>query len=163
MIKKILTYPKDKDILTQKSIDVEDVKSEEVQSIIQDLKDTVMATKGAGISAIQLGKPLKICVINWDGIHVLINPVVTRSRGQHELQEGCLSVPGLFVKNVRPQKVWISALDENGNEIEYAEGGNGSYIALHELEHFEGKCSLFAAYDALMSAKKEEDSNVQEN
>jgi len=49
MIKKILTYPKDKDILTQKSIDVEDVKSEEVQSIIQDLKDTVMATKGAVI------------------------------------------------------------------------------------------------------------------
>ena len=56
-------------------------------------------------------------------------------------------MPGLYVDTVRPQKVWITALDENGQEYEYAEGGNGSFIALHEMDHFEGKCTLFNAYD----------------
>ena len=163
MIKKILTYPKDKDILTQKSQEVEDIKSEEIQTLIQDLKDTVQAMQGAGISAIQIGQPFKVCVINWDGIHVLINPVVTRSRGMHTMKEGCLSVPGLFIENTRPQKVWISALNENGEKIEYACGGNGSYIALHELEHFEGKCSLFDAYDMVKASQKEAEEDVQEN
>lgn len=147
MIKEVLTYPKDKEILTQKSNNVENIDSQEIQNLIQDLIDTVKATNGAGISAIQLGKPYKICVINWGGIHVLINPIITRSRGEHTMREGCLSVPGLYVENTRPQKVWISALNEKGEQIEYAEGGNGSYIALHELDHFEGKCAVFEAYD----------------
>ena len=65
------------------------------------------------------------------------------------MKEGCLSVPGLYVETTRAQKVWIKALNENGEEIEYAEGGNGSYIAQHELDHFRGKCSLFKAYDEI--------------
>jgi len=147
MVKEVLTYPKNKDILTQVSTEVEDINSEYIQGVIQDLKDTLLDHEGAGISAIQIGIPLRICIINWGGIHVLINPVVTRSRGTHTLREGCLSVPGLYIETPRAQKVWIKALDEHGQEIEYAEGGNGSYIAQHELDHFEGKCTLFAAYD----------------
>lgn len=146
MIRPIFTYPKDKDILTKKSFEVTEF-NEEIKSIIVDLIDTLKNSGGAGISAIQIGKPYRICVIKWDGIHVLVNPKITRSRGIHTMREGCLSVPGLFVDHERAQKVWISALDENGKEIEYAEGGNGSYIAQHELDHFEGQCSLFDAYD----------------
>ncbi len=146
MIRPILTYPKDKDVLTQVSNEVTEF-NEEIREIINDLIETLKSSGGAGISAIQIGKPYRICVINWDGIHVLVNPKITRSRGIHSMREGCLSVPGLFVDHERAQKVWISALDENGNEYKYAEGGNGSYIAQHELDHFEGKCSLFDAYD----------------
>ena len=146
MVRPILTYPKDKDVLTQVSNEVTEF-NEEIREIINDLIETLKSSGGAGISAIQIGKPYRICVINWDGIHVLVNPKITRSRGIHSMREGCLSVPGLFVDHERAQKVWISALDENGNEYEYAEGGNGSYIAQHELDHFEGKCSLFDAYD----------------
>ena len=161
MIKKILTYPEDKDILTKVSDKVENVMDEKIQTIIQDLKDTLVASNGAGISAIQIGEPYQICVINWGGLHVLVNPVVTRSRGEHTMREGCLSVPGLYVETTRAQKVWITALNENGEEYEYAEGGNGSYIALHELDHFEGKCNLFTAYDdikEMMEKEKEEGS-----
>jgi len=146
MVKTVLTYPKDKDILTQKSEEVTEF-TNDVKETIQDLIDTVKFMGGAGISAIQIGKPYKICVINWGGIYVLVNPKVTRSRGTHTMREGCLSVPGLYVETTRPQKVWITALNENGEEYEYAEGGNGSYIALHELDHFEGKCTLFEAYE----------------
>jgi peptide deformylase len=161
MIRPVLTYPQDKEILTKESCIVEDVKSEKVQTIIQDLKDTLLKSNGAGISAIQIGEPLQICVINWDGLHVLINPEVIRTRGEYTLREGCLSVPGLWIETPRYQKVWIKALDENGNEIEYAEGGNGSYIAQHELDHFKGTCTLFAAYDEV-AAQLEEAKNEQD-
>lgn len=159
MIRPIFTYPKDKDILTKKSFEVTEF-NEEIKSIITDLIDTLKNSGGAGISAIQIGKPYRICVINWDGIHVLVNPKITRSRGIHTMREGCLSVPGLFVDHERAQKVWISALDENGKEIEYAEGGNGSYIAQHELDHFEGQCSLFDAYDQAAAQLKGVETNV---
>lgn len=150
MIKKILTYPKDKEILTKVSEPVTEF-NDKIKELIQDLKDTVQYNGGAGISAIQLGEPLQICVINWAGIHVLVNPSITRSRGEHTMREGCLSVPGLFVDTTRAQKVWVKALDENGNEIEYAEGGNGSYIVQHEMDHFQGKCSLFKEYEKVVA------------
>ena len=149
MIRPIFTYPKDKDILTKKSYEVTEF-TDDIKQLIQDLKDTVIANKGVGISAIQVGQPYQICVINWGGLYVLVNPKVTRTRGVHTLKEGCLSVPGLYVETPRYQKVWITALDENGNEYEYAEGGNGSYIAQHEIDHFNGQCTLFEVYDKYM-------------
>ncbi len=155
MIRPIFTYPKDKDILTKKSIEVTEF-TEEIKQVIEDLKDTVQAHNGAGISAIQIGKPYRICVINWGGLHVLVNPIITRSRGNHTMKEGCLSVPGLYIETTRAQKVWVDALDENGNKIEYAEGGNGSYIVQHELDHFEGACTLFSAYDEYMKRINEQ-------
>ena len=155
MIRPIFTYPKDKDILTKKSIEVTEF-TEEIKQVIEDLKDTVQANNGAGISAIQIGKPYRICVINWGGLHVLVNPIITRSRGNHTMKEGCLSVPGLYIETTRAQKVWVDALDENGNKIEYAEGGNGSYIVQHELDHFEGACTLFSAYDEYMKRINEQ-------
>ena len=81
------------------------------------------------------------------------------------MREGCLSVPGLYVETTRYQKVWITALDENGQEYEYAEGGNGSYIAQHELDHFKGKCNLFDAYDEVKEQleRKEDNDNANKN
>lgn len=155
MIRPIFKYPQDKDILTKESYKVEVPYTDEIKQTIEDLIDTVKASNGAGISAIQIGKPYQICVINWDGIHVLVNPEITRLRGEHTMREGCLSVPGLYVEKTRAQKVWVKALDENEKEIEYAEGGNGSYIVQHELDHFKGKCTLFDAYDDIQNRMKE--------
>ena len=160
MIRPIFTYPKDKDILTQPSVEVTDF-NDDVKQTITDLIDTVKAHKGAGISAIQIGKPYRICVINWGGTQVLVNPVITRSRGEHTMREGCLSVPGLFIETTRAQKVWVSALDENQKEIEYAEGGNGSYIVQHELDHFDGHCTLFDAFDEYMKRMEEQTNEVR--
>jgi peptide deformylase len=162
MIRPIFTYPKDKDILTTPSVEVKEF-NDEIKQIIEDLVDTVKANGGAGISAIQIGKPYRICVINWGGITVLVNPTITRSRGVHTMREGCLSVPGLYVETPRYQKVWVSALNENGEEIEYAEGGNGSYIVQHEMDHFGGYCTLFDAYDKVMKEQGANDKSNQEN
>ena len=145
MIKRILNYrnEEDKEILSQKSETVENI--DEVKDLIQDLKDILHATPDAkGLSAIQLGINKRICICSWGGDEILlINPVITRSRGEQEYLEGCLSVPGVYKKVTRFQKVWCSYLDENGNQQEIAQGGRMSDIIQHELDHFEGECKLY--------------------
>lgn len=142
MIKKILEYPKDKDILTKKS---EEAIPEESKEIIQDLKDTLHASKeGVGISAIQIGVPKRICVIRYNNEDlVLINPRITRRRGEIISHEGCLSVPEKYGDFKRAQKVWCTYIDENGKEKELAEGGFLSRVIQHELDHLEGWCVVF--------------------
>ena len=145
MIKRILNYrnEEDKEILSQKSETVENI--DEVKDLIHDLKDTLHATPDAkGLSAIQLGINKRICICSWGGDEILlINPVIIRSRGKQEYLEGCLSVPGVYKKVTRFQKVWCSYLDENGNQQEIAQGGRMSDIIQHELDHFEGECKLY--------------------
>ena len=145
MIKRILNYrnEEDKEILSQKSETVENI--DEIKDLIQDLKDTLHAIPDAkGLSAIQIGINKRICICSWGGDEVLlINPVITRSRGEQEFLEGCLSVPGVYKKVTRFQKVWCSYLDENGEQQEIAQGGRMSDIIQHELDHFEGECKLY--------------------
>ena len=145
MIKRILNYrnEEDKEILSQKSETVENI--DEVKDLIQDLKDTLHAIPNAkGLSAIQLGINKRICICSWGGDEILlINPVITRSRGEQEYLEGCLSVPGVYKKVTRLQKVWCSYLDKNGKQQEIAQGGRMSDIIQHELDHFEGECKLY--------------------
>ena len=143
MIKKILTYPEDKEILTTRSIKVENI--EEVRELIKDLKDTLYATdSGKGISAIQIGVPKQVCVCSWGGKEiVMINPIITRTRGKQDFLEGCLSAPGKFKMVPRFQKVWCTFIDENGEIKEIADGGRMSNIIQHELDHFKGDCPLF--------------------
>ena len=143
MIKKILTYPEDKEILTTKSIKVENI--EEVRELIKDLKDTLNATdSGKGISAIQIGVPKQVRICSWGGKEiVMINPIITRTRGRQDFSEGCLSAPGKFKIVPRFQKVWCTFIDENGEIKEIADGGRMSNIIQHELDHFKGDCPLF--------------------
>lgn len=143
MIKKILTYPTNKDILTSKSVEVEEI-NDEIKNLIQDLKDTLNSTTGCGISAVQIGELKRICLIKINGqIKTLINPVITKTRGEVEFREGCLSAPDVATTTKRAQKVWVDYIDENGRKRELADGGLCSIIVQHELDHFDGWCEVF--------------------
>lgn len=142
MIKRILTYPGDKEILTSKSEEVKDVN--EVKDLIQDLKDTLKNTTGVGISAVQIGELKRICIIKYNGEYItMINPIITRKRDEVLFQEGCLSAPAVYTTVKRAKKVWVEYIDENGNKKELAQGGLCSVIIQHELDHFEGWCEVF--------------------
>ena len=145
MIKDILLYENEKDraILTQKSVETT---IEESKQLIEDLRDTLNASKnGCGISADQIGELKRVCIIKHnDKEIVMINPVTTRTRGEINSEEGCLSVPHLFGTFKRAQKVWCEYTDENGNRKEIAEGGLCSRIIQHELEHMDGWCEVFS-------------------
>lgn len=143
MIKEILTYPTNKDILTSKSVEVEEI-NDEIKNLIQDLKDTLNNTTGCGISAVQIGELKRVCLIKINGqIKTLINPVITKTRGEVEFREGCLSAPDVATTTKRAQKVWVDYIDENGRKRELAEGGLCSIIVQHELDHFDGWCEVF--------------------
>ena len=144
MVKEILVYPKDKDILTQVSEEVKDVS--EVQELIQDMKDTLHSTEhGVGISAVQIGALKRVCVIHYNGKDItLINPVITKTRCEVDSKEGCLSVPDKYGVFKRPQKVWCTYIDENGKEQEIADGGFVSRVISHELSHLDGWCEVFS-------------------
>ena len=145
MIKNVLLYEneKDREILTQKSLETT---AEESKQLIEDLRDTLNASKnGCGISVVQKKKKKRVCIIKHNGKEiVMINPVITRTRGEVDSEEGCLSVPHLFGIFKRAQKVWCEYTDENGNIKEIAEGGLCSRIIQHELEHMDGWCEVFS-------------------
>ena len=146
MIKPILNYnnKEDKKILSTPSCEVVDIKSVEVQKTIQDLKDTLNVVKGGkGLSAIQIGVPIKICICSWaNKTIIMINPKILRTRGKAKYLEGCLSVPGKLKTIERAQKVWCTFINENGSPEEIAEGGRMSNIIQHELDHMEGICKI---------------------
>lgn len=147
MIKEILTYPENKEILTTKSQEViiSGENKEDVSELIQDLKDTLHNTKsGVGISAVQIGVLKRVCIVSHNGKDIaMINPIITRKRGEVDSQEGCLSAPERYGTFKRAEKVWCEYYDENGNKKEIAEGGFVSKIIQHELDHFEGWCVVF--------------------
>ena len=144
MIKKILTYPENKEILTQKSEKIEEI-TDEIKALAQDLMDTLKSHKtGVGISAIQIGVAKRMCIIK-DNINyiVMINPYIIKQRGGVLFEEGCLSAPGATKKVMRAQKVWCNYTDLQGNHKTLDQGGLVSVIIQHELDHFEGWCHVF--------------------
>ena len=84
---------------------------------------------------------MRIAVIEVDDkITVLINPEIIKTSGEHELDEGCLSVPGFWGQVVRAERVSVKALDRNGKEqrIRDAEGLFAQALQ-HEIDHLDGK------------------------
>ena len=131
---------KDLDILQQKSCKA-DHKSEECKSLIRDLIDTANEHKDrcVGLSAIQIGVPLRVCVV-WNGVDFIpfINPVITKKYGnKYEVEEGCMSLDGTRVVE-RFENIEIIRLSGNGFVKERFRGFMAE-ILQHELDHFDGK------------------------
>lgn len=148
MKRKILTYPNDIEILSLKSQEVTDLKDGAFKQLIQDLKDTLQEDPtGVGLSAIQIGIPLRVCIINYGKEIIMINPIITWRRsgssGIKKFREGCLSAPGKYIEVERSQKVTCQYINENGEKEEISEGGWMSAIIQHELDHFEGICKVY--------------------
>ena len=127
--------------------------------LICELRDTLKETNGGkGMAAIQIGYPMQICICSWDGQElVMINPEITRTRGQQNFLEGCLSSPGIYVEVPRAQKVWCEYTDENGERKMIDKGGRMSNIIQHELDHFDGWCEVF---NELVEGGENEETNI---
>lgn len=129
--------------LRQKTKPVEKVTSE-IESLIQDLKDTLLASKGVGLAANQIGIPLRIAVINLENKEkknylVLINPKIVTSQGKEVAEEGCLSFPELYLKIKRASWIKVEALDLQEKSIVIESEGLPARVIQHEIDHLEGK------------------------
>jgi peptide deformylase len=98
--------------------------------------------KGIGLAAPQIGVPLRLFIISLTGtrenIKVYINPTVTPNGDLDSLEEGCLSVPGIYTKIRRYKKCKVTATDLDGNE--FTEEADGLYARAlqHENDHING-------------------------
>ncbi len=107
--------------------------------LLDDLKDTVRAEKGAGLAAPQIGVPLRVVVIDVEeGFFELINPVIVSQKGEQIGPEGCLSVKGKQGTVVRPYKVKAEYRDRNGKKHKLTAEGFFARAVCHELEHLDG-------------------------
>ncbi|HEX8966291.1 MAG TPA: peptide deformylase, partial [Chloroflexota bacterium] len=84
--------------------------------------------------------PLRLAVIEVDEkITVIVNPEITRSSGEVELDEGCLSVPGFWGRLNRAERVSVKALDRNGRELRIKDAeGLFAQALQHEIDHLDG-------------------------
>ncbi|HET6317049.1 MAG TPA: peptide deformylase [Chloroflexota bacterium] len=127
-------------VLRQKAKRISQVQDKPIQRLIDDMIATMRAAPGVGLAAPQVGVPLRLAVIEVDDkVTVLINPEIIKTFGEHELDEGCLSVPGFWGQVLRAEKVSVKALDRNGKEqrIRDAEGLFAQALQ-HEIDHLDG-------------------------
>jgi peptide deformylase len=111
-----------------------------IQRLIDDMIETMHAAPGVGLAAPQIGIPLRLAVIEVDEtITVIINPEIVKTSGEHELDEGCLSVPGFWGRLMRAERVSVKAQDRSGREqrIRDAEGLFAQALQ-HEIDHLDG-------------------------
>ena len=127
------------DILRKKCKRVEEV-NDHIRMLLDDMLDTLHNTKdGAAIAAPQVGILQRLVVIDMgNGVIKLINPEIIEEKGIQECVEGCLSIPNKYGNTLRPKKVTIKALDENGKEITSTGRGEMAKCFCHEIDHLNG-------------------------
>jgi peptide deformylase len=129
------------DVLGKKAEPVEKI-DDNIRQLVDKMYDIMHKNKGVGLAAPQAGVSLRLFIISLDGsrekLKVFINPTVTPEGRLDAIEEGCLSVPGIYTKIRRYKKAKVTATDLDGNE--FTEEGEGLYAKAlqHEYDHIEG-------------------------
>lgn len=128
-------------ILRKNSRKVE-VFDQRLQTLIDDMFETMYDTQGVGLAGVQVGILKQVIVIDTgeEGEKlVLINPEIIAQSGEQTGGEGCLSLPGRSGIVTRPETVTVRALDRNGNEYEKTGHGLLARAFCHEIDHLYGR------------------------
>ncbi len=135
---KILEYPNE--ILRKKSIEVKNPTSVKTKQLILDMIQTLRANNGLGLAAPQIGKNLRICIIEIENeLFVLINPEIKNlSKDELLSEEGCLSFPNKFLNIPRRKRVKVKATDLNGKKQLIRAKGLLARAIQHEIDHLNG-------------------------
>ncbi|GIS87938.1 MAG: peptide deformylase [Gammaproteobacteria bacterium] len=132
----------------------EELLSEEIQSFLDDLVETMREASGAGLAANQVYQSLRICAVEVRNnsrypyrpnipLTILVNPILTPASDETFVNyEGCLSVPNLRGQVRRHCEVHVEALDREGNSISTVVKGMTAATYQHEVDHLDGKIFL---------------------
>ncbi len=119
-----------------------------IRRLIDDMAETMYGAPGIGLAATQVNVHKRVIVVdtseNADQLLALINPVLLSQEGQAEREEGCLSVPGIYDKVTRADRIVVEALDRQGERFTLAAEGLLATCIQHEMDHLEGK--VFVEY-----------------
>lgn len=116
--------------------------------LVDDMFETMYAAPGIGLAASQINVQQRVVVIDVSPdkstpLH-LINPVILERDGEEEMEEGCLSVPGIFETVRRADRIRVEARDRHGDVFELDADGLLAVCIQHEIDHLDGK--LFVDY-----------------
>jgi peptide deformylase len=121
---------------------------DKIRELVRNMAETMYAAPGIGLAATQVDKHVQVIVIDIsetkDQLRVFINPEILAASGQIECEEGCLSVPGIFEKVQRAERVRVRALDAEGKAFELDAEGLLAVCIQHEVDHLHGK--VFVEY-----------------
>jgi peptide deformylase len=132
------------EILRQRSKEVENLNGDLVK-FLEDMNQTMLAARGLGLAANQVGRTVRAFSIDLSQFDVLsepkiiVNPEVMEMNGDIITgEEGCLSFPGLYQLIERPRKVTIKSFDLDGKEYYFDAEGLIARVILHEIDHLDG-------------------------
>ncbi len=126
-------------VLRKKAKKVSRVNPEQTQ-ILSRMSRLMYESKGIGLAAPQIGIPQAMIVVDiGTGLYKLINPRIISKAGSQVMEEGCLSVPGIYVKVKRAKKICLEALDEKGCPQKLEAADLLACVFQHEIDHLEGK------------------------
>src|SRR5450432_721403 len=161
-------------------IDPREIGSARIQTLIEDMIETMHDADGAGLAAPQVYESIQLCVIEVDKnprypqfepipLTVLINPVVTplvsnaghlTAEDSFQMYEGCLSVPGMRGQVTRPRKVRVQALDGSGSALDFVWESFRAVVVQHETDHLNGALYVDRADPKTLTFLREYERNV---
>lgn len=135
----ILRYPDSR--LHKKAAPVDEV-NDTVRKLVADMAETMYEAPGIGLAATQVDVHKRVVVIDVtetrDDLLVLINPEILECSGEQVGEEGCLSVPGIYDKVTRAEKLRVRALNRQGESFELVAEGLLAVCIQHEMDHLDG-------------------------
>lgn len=139
-LREILHYPDPR--LRRIAAPVEGV-NDDIRNLVDDMAQTMYHAPGIGLAAIQIDVPKRVIVLDIsperNALHVFINPQIIMRDGVHIMEEGCLSVPGVYETVQRAQHIRVRAIDRAGNPFELDADGLLAVCIQHEIDHLDGK------------------------
>lgn len=134
---------KDERFLRRKvsEFDFKKLKRGEIRELIKTMRQSMQEAEGIGLSANQIGLDLKVFVAKVENkFYAVFNPeIIQSSKETVSMEEGCLSVPGVFGTLDRPEKITIKGYDPNGKSIKIKSWGLLARVFQHEIDHLNGK------------------------
>jgi len=115
-----------------------------LKMMVAEMIELMYAHRGIGLAANQVDLPFQLFVIDPTGdkdsgqAQVFLNPVIQSPKGNSEAEEGCLSIPGVYGKVVRPAEVRVIAYDLQGNKFDEVVDGTMARVIQHEFDHLQG-------------------------
>jgi len=116
---------------------------ETLKKLVADMAETMYAAPGIGLAATQVDVHKRVIVVDvsdrHDSLVVLVNPEIVEATGESDIEEGCLSVPGIYELVQRAERVKVRAHDQNGKAFTLEAQGLLAVCIQHEMDHLQGK------------------------
>lgn len=127
-----------------------------LKRLAEDMLETMYAAPGIGLAATQVNVHQRVLVADvsrdQDSPLCLVNPVLLDQDGVEEMEEGCLSVPGIYESVQRAERIRVRAQNVQGESFEFEADGLLAVCIQHEMDHLEGK--LFVDYLSLLKRSR---------